>query len=122
MVFQWLSSNAFRGFKTRFVDVDFPELIAKKRDIIVDTPQLSELLGSYHIPEDCSGTYLRSQYYSAWGCDLTDTSKLDALLSNEINLSETLVLCTAEVSVTYMDVKSADTLIQWAARHDQSKP
>jgi len=122
LAFQWLSNDALGCQETKFVDVDFPDLMAKKREIILNAPQLRDLLGPYQIPEENSGIHLRSEHYSALGCDLTDISRLDALLANEINLSESLILCTAEVSVTYMDGEAADSLICWAAHHDHSMP
>jgi tRNA wybutosine-synthesizing protein 4 len=120
LAFQCLSNDAFRCRKTRFIDVDFPELIAKKREIVLNTPQLKSLVGSYQILEHCSGIHLRSEHYSALGCNLTDIPKLEALLTNDTDLSRALILCIAEVSVTYMDVDAADSLIHWAANHNDS--
>lgn len=120
LAFQWLSNDALKCQDTKFVDVDFPELMAKKKEIIVNTPQLRNLLGSHQTVEDYSGTHLRSKHYSALGCDLTDIPKLEALLTNEMDFSRSLILCVAEVSITYMDVEAADSLIHWAANHKDS--
>ena len=54
------------------------------------------------------------------GCDLADTGKLDKLLGTLVDFSTCLVLCTAEVSITYMDIHAADSLIAWAARQNDS--
>ena len=120
LAFQWLSNHDARHQSTRFIDVDFPELMTKKREIIVSTPQLRDLLGSYQSLDHSSGIQIRSEHYLALGCDLTDLSKLDALLVNEVCWSQSLVLCTAEVSVTYMNIEAADSLIKWAAHKDDS--
>ena len=92
----------------------------KKCDIISTTSQLRELLGPHDRPVGDGGIIMRSEHYLAIGCDLTDISRLDMLLASEIQLSNCLVLCTAEVSVTYMDTNAADSLIQWAGLHDDS--
>lgn len=118
LAFQWLSNHTSRHRNAIFVDVDFPELMTKKREIIVSTPQLRDLLGPYQALDDSSGIHIRSKHYLALGCDLTDLSKLDTLLANEICLSQSLILCTAEVSMTYMNVEAADSLIQWTAHMD----
>lgn len=116
--FQWLSNDALKCQDTKFVDVDFSELVAKKKEIIVNAPQLRNLLGPYQTAEDCSGIHLRSEHYLALGCDLTDIPKLEALLTNEMDFSGSSILCLAEVSMTYMNVEAADSLIHWAANHN----
>ena len=92
----------------------------KKCDIIANTPQLRDLLGPHDRPSDRSGLVLRSEHYLSIGCDLADISKFDMLLASHVQISNCLVLCTAEVSVTYMDTNAADALIRWAGLHDDS--
>lgn len=103
-----------------FVDVDHPALVEKKCDMISNTSQLRDLLGPYDRPLDPSGLTLRSQHYLAIGCDLADITRFDMLLASEVQLSNCLVLCTAEVSLTYMDSNAADALIRWAGLQDDS--
>ncbi len=102
------------------MDVDYPGLIEKKCDIITNTTQLRDLLGPHDQPLDSSGPTLRSEHYLAIGCDLTDITRLDTLLAGEVQVSNCSVLCTAEVSITYMDANAADALIRWACLHDDS--
>ena len=102
------------------MDVDYAALMEKKCDIILNTPQLQDLLGPHDRPLDCSGLTLRSEHYLAIGCDLADITKFDTLLAGQVQLSSCLVLCTAEVSVTYMCTNTADALIRWAGLHDDS--
>ena len=59
--------------------------------------------------------YLRSDQYMAIGCDLRDLHTLGRTLRAEFNVPATSIMFVAEVSVTYMPVKDADTLIQWAS-------
>ena len=102
------------------MDVDYPDLVEKKCDIISETSQLRDLLDPYDRPLNPRGLTLRSKNYLAIGCDLADVARLDMLLAIEAQMSNCLVLCTAEVSITYMDTNAADALIRWAARHDDS--
>ena len=92
----------------------------KKCDIISNTSQLRDLLGPHDRPLDRSGLTLCSEHYLAIGCDLADLTKLDLLLAGEVQMSSSLVLCTAEVSITYMDTNAANAVIRWAGLHDDS--
>ena len=103
---------------TLFVDVDYPQLINKKAEIILATPQLHDLLGEVRTSANSETVRLRSHSYLAVGCDLRDLEQLQCVLSEELELSRCIVLLTAEVSVTYMDVEAADALISWAANFE----
>jgi tRNA wybutosine-synthesizing protein 4 len=94
--------------------------MAKKSDVIVNTSQLRDLVGSYERPPDHSGVFLRSEVYLALGCDLGNITRLEELLAREVDTSNALMLCTAEVSVTYMNTEAADALIHWAAQYSDS--
>ena len=98
-----------------FVDIDFPDLIERKCNIISATPQLNKLLDPFETPSKPEGVHLRSAHYVALGCDLGDTEKLDKMLRSEVDVARSLILCTAEVSITYMDLQAADALISWAS-------
>lgn len=86
--------------------------------MIKSAPQLQELLGYISRPFNSEDMILRSEHYCAIGCDLTDTSRLGKLLATEIDISSCSVLCIAEVSITYMNVEAADSVIEWAARYE----
>lgn len=96
-------------------------MIAKKADVIINTPQLRELIDPLERSSSPGGLAIRSENYLALGCDLGDSSRLDELLAESIDRSRSLILCIAEVSMTYMDVKAADALIKWAAQHNNSR-
>ena len=118
--FQWLSKHQSIRNGCLFVDLDFPDLIAKKVDVIINTPQLRELIDPLERPSSSGGLAIRSENYLALGCDLGDISRIDELLAGSIDRSKSLILCIAEVSMTYMDVKAADALIKWAAQYNNS--
>ena len=103
-----------------FIDVDYPQLIAEKADIIRSTPQIHNLLTRFDEGTRSSGVNLSSDQYHAIGCDLSRVDTLERLLEGTVEISQCMVLCTAEVSITYMNVAAADALITWAARYDDS--
>ena len=86
----------------------------------MDTSQLRELLGPVERLDMSHGVGIRSEHYVALGCDLMDLPRFETLLASEIDTSSSLILCTAEVSVTYMNLDGADALIRWAAHYDNS--
>ena len=106
---------------TVFVDVDYPQLIARKADIITATPELYGLLSNLSRTSGIVEVPLQSENYFAVGCDLGDVGKLETLLSKQLDISQCMVLCTAEVSITYMESEPSDRLISWAANHSDSR-
>ena len=87
-----------------------------KAQIIMTTPKMSGLLNVQPLPHD-DYTVLAAEQYLGVGCDLRDLVGLDAVLSKSVHqIDDCLVLCVAEVSVTYMDPTAADALIAWAGR------
>lgn len=99
------------------MDVDYPDLMLKKRTIVMETPQLHDLLGANatisESPED--PVLLRSDKYCQVACDLRELGVLQAALQSILDLPACDVLFVAEVSVTYMDTPFADALLQWAS-------
>ncbi|KAH7146584.1 S-adenosyl-L-methionine-dependent methyltransferase [Dactylonectria macrodidyma] len=108
---------------TVFLDIDYPDLMRKKRAIVLGTPQLCELLGPNHIisERDTDQILLRSDKYCQLGCDLRKLDALRQCLESFLPLSECSVLFVAEVSITYMDTLSADALIKWASSIGQAE-
>ena len=59
---------------------------------------------------------LRSQNYTAIGCDLRDFSNVVEILEQEeLARNQSSVMFVAEVSMTYMDVEASNKLIEWSA-------
>ncbi|KAJ3957044.1 tRNA methyltransferase ppm2 [Colletotrichum tropicale] len=96
-----------------FIDVDYPDLIQKKRRIVLDTPELHALLGTWEV-NDKSPIVLQSQKYCQIACDLRQLFALENALSKLFDLSATEFFFVAEVSITYMDTEGADGVINWA--------
>ena len=98
-----------------FIDVDYMALMEKKRDVVRSTAELNEMLVNVTFPE--SGMLLlRSDQYLQVGCDLRELSELSTLLASAVDTEKCLILCTAEVSITYMNVEAADALVKWASK------
>lgn len=64
--------------------------------------------------------YVRSDQYMAIGCDLKHLDLLERTLRAEFDISATSILFVAEVSVTYMSVADANSLLQWAGTLENS--
>ena len=97
----------------KFVDVDFEALMFSKREIILNTPRMKDMLTISPESEQEQGIVLDSLEYTAIGCDLRNLRRLERLLKSVVDLEKCLVLCVAEVSITYMATQDADALIQW---------
>ncbi|WQF81475.1 Putative JmjC domain, methyltransferase Ppm1/Ppm2/Tcmp, rmlC-like jelly roll [Colletotrichum destructivum] len=97
-----------------FVDVDYPDLIQKKRQIVLETPELQGLLETWEVSHD-SPIVLKSQKYCQVGCDLRQLATLQTCLDTLFDVPNTEFLFVAEVSITYMDTKGADGVISWAS-------
>ncbi|KAK3386929.1 hypothetical protein B0H63DRAFT_412060 [Podospora didyma] len=116
----------------KFVDVDFPDLIERKRQTVLGTP---ELLGALSmVREQREGTKVSggdsegearvtpspvvfdSDQYVQIGCDLRRLDTLQqALVSVVGDVADCKFLFVAEVSITYMETEGADEVIRWAA-------
>ncbi|KAL8941591.1 MAG: hypothetical protein Q9216_002142 [Gyalolechia sp. 2 TL-2023] len=114
--FEWITRGYGRG--VTFVDVDYPELMLKKRDVIMQHRELESLISPVRPDTKDSAVVLSSDRYMAVGCDLRDSTKLTKILEEKLQIASCLVLCVAEVSVTYMEVDAADALIKWAAQYN----
>lgn len=104
------------GNDALFIDIDYPDLIQKKRAIVLQTPELRDLLrNDFTVGEGKDGLLLRSNKYCQLGCDLRQLDQLRDVLKTVIDLPECNILFVAEVSITYMDTQSADSVIRWGS-------
>jgi hypothetical protein len=100
--------NACHGAK--FIDIDFPDLMSKKRAIVLNTPELSSVFE----PLDTTPgehVFLKSEMYSQIGCDLRNTTDIEKALSICLGQSDCTFMFVAEVSITYMEVRPRTPLI-----------
>ncbi|KAL2864668.1 tRNA methyltransferase PPM2 [Aspergillus lucknowensis] len=101
---------------TTFVDIDYEKLMVDKRAAIQKTEVITELLKNVEFGADESAVQIRSKEYIAVGCDLKKLEKLDNVLKTQVLPDECAILFVAEVSLTYMDVKSANAVLCWASK------
>lgn len=111
--FQWLAQYRETCHNTKFIDIDFKELMLSKREIILNTPKMNDLLSNPTISTD-NDVLLDSEEYAAIGCDLRNPKRLERLIKTVVDIDQCLVLCLAEVSITYMSVDDSDALIAWS--------
>ncbi|KAJ5101732.1 LCM-domain-containing protein [Penicillium alfredii] len=100
-----------------FVDIDYEKLMVNKKNAIHQTKEITDVLGEdVEFLPDQDAIQIRSPQYIAVGCDLKNLAKLDDVLRTRILPSaDCSVLFLAEVSLTYMDVESANAVINWAS-------
>lgn len=118
----WKYSSQCRN--VRFVDVDYPQLMRKKVEVIRKNNLFSDLL-STHQPVDevetSSGVMLNDEMYCAVGCDLGNVLSLDRIFRTELQMDTCSILFIGEVSIVYMEVQKADDLIAWASKFTDGK-
>lgn len=114
--FMLLSADKSLCRDTRFVDIDYEKLMVNKKTAIQRTKEITELLEDVEFLPDENAVQIRSDHYLAIGCDLKNLKKLDDTLKTEVLPAECSVLCLAEVSLTYMDVESANAVVNWASK------
>lgn len=111
-------------YGAKFVDIDFPDLISKKRRIVQETPELHSGLTGLEYGNEESDLQLTSDEYVQIGCDLRQLKRLEDALSQVVSIQECEFIFIAEVSITYMETEAADSVIQWASSlgHGQFGP
>ncbi|KAL2362200.1 hypothetical protein RJZ56_004894 [Blastomyces dermatitidis] len=119
--FQFLSRDAALCQNAIFVDIDHHKLMLKKRDIVTQCAALRGLLSDVQLTAETGSVLMRSKEYVGIGCDLGDLQKLEAALKDVVGLDKASILCIAEVSITYMEVKLADALIRFMPKLSKGK-
>ncbi|KAL6710068.1 tRNA methyltransferase ppm2 [Coniothyrium glycines] len=113
--FQFWHRHASLSKQAVFMDVDYPQLMQRKRERLFVDPLLRDALLKTNLRPAELPMYVRSDRYIALGCDLKDLKTLENVLKTEFDLQDTSFLFIAEVSVTYMPVTEADALIRWCS-------
>ncbi|KAL4904898.1 tRNA wybutosine-synthesizing protein 4 [Aspergillus multicolor] len=111
-----LSADRSLCSQTTFVDIDYEKLMLNKKAALREAGALTQILENVEFASNESAVQIRSGQYVAVGCDLKNLDKLDRVLKAEVFPAECSVLFLAEVSLTYMDVKSANDVVKWASK------
>jgi tRNA wybutosine-synthesizing protein 4 len=100
-----------------FVDVDFPDLIERKRRTVMDTPELvGAFSGVRERGELVKPVVFQSDHYVQIGCDLRELKVLQQGLESVLgDFTQCEFIFVAEVSITYMETEGADEVIRWAS-------
>lgn len=101
--------DACRG--VRFVDIDFPDVMAAKKAIVSRTPELQGLLTNLVFPPH-PRVLVQSDQYCQIACDLRQLAVLREDLAGLVDTAHAELLFVAEVSITYMEPEAADALIR----------
>lgn len=104
-----------------FLDIDYKELMIKKRTIVERTIELQQALKNIQVPAE-GDVIFRSDRYLQIGCDLRDLERLERTLTSTIDVQTSHILFVAEVSITYMDAEYSDNLIEWASNLPHGRP
>ena len=113
--FQWLTTEPSLCEKTKFIDVDYEDLMKSKRDIVLNTPELRDLftIGAYETQHN--NVLFEGDEYAIIGCDLKNLKTLKRAIKTVVDLEKSLVLCVAEVSLAYMATEDADAALAWSS-------
>ena len=88
-----------------------------KRDIILNTPELKSLftMGIYEAQHN--NVLFEGDEYAIIGCDLRNLKTLKRAIKTVVDgdISKSLVLCVAEVSLAYMATEDADAVLSWSS-------
>ncbi|KAI0121451.1 LCM-domain-containing protein [Hypoxylon sp. NC0597] len=104
----------------KFVDIDFPDLIEKKCRVVQETPELCSLLTDLKTNVG-NHVQLQSNQYVQIGCDLRHISDIEKALLTVVDIAHCEFMFVAEVSITYMETKGADSVIKWASTLGQAE-
>ncbi|KAI1845427.1 hypothetical protein JX266_008522 [Neoarthrinium moseri] len=103
-----------------FVDVDFPDLMTKKRNVVNETAELNSILTNLRHPDD-PVLMLQSDQYVQIGCDLRELDRIRLAMEKVVSINDCEFMFVAEVSITYMETQAADSVIQWASSLGQAE-
>jgi tRNA wybutosine-synthesizing protein 4 len=75
------------------VDVDYPQLVERKRDRMLTNGLLRDALLKTNMRSSQLPVYLRSEQYMAIGCDLRDLHVLERTLRDELDIGDLHACC-----------------------------
>ena len=100
----------------RFVDIDYPELIEKKLEIMRNTPEIMDLMGTNLTSHNINDFIFSTNNYCLLGCDLKNTELYRKQITNLLGENPSIKIFIAEVSLAYMKPKPANEVIEFSSR------
>lgn len=107
-----------------FFDFDYPELVQRKLNVIRDSPEILEVIGTQEelSPEQSKmGIVMATDSYKLVGCDLKNTERYNQQLSSLLSgKSNAVTIFIAEVSLAYMKPEDANPVVEISSEISKS--
>ncbi|GFO34240.1 tRNA wybutosine-synthesizing protein 4 [Plakobranchus ocellatus] len=100
---------------TFFCEIDFPDLVRRKRLLIENSPELSNLIQKWDAPPLSPHIELSCTDYQLLGVDLTQLNTVEAALKMCGVNFDCPTLLLSECVMTYMTRRCSSELVKWAA-------
>lgn len=111
--------NQNRLFNTLFIEIDFPDVIKRKVNLIKNNENLYSLCPDLKVIQEQHENiaYMcKSSRYVLIGCDMRNTVLVEAFLKIIEGFSDSdMTFLLSEVVLTYMAVNSCNSVIRWIA-------
>ncbi|KAK6893748.1 tRNA wybutosine-synthesizing protein 4 [Candida tropicalis] len=118
LAFQLLNIYNQTNKNLNFIDIDYPDLIKNKYDMIQKSEEIKQLIGEQNpIELDC---LINTNNYKLVGCDLKHTDKYEEILQRLITNKEDINIFIAEVSLAYMKPVYANSIIEISSKINNS--
>ncbi|EMG46799.1 hypothetical protein G210_2948 [Candida maltosa Xu316] len=95
-----------------FIDIDYPDLIQNKSDMIQKSPEIKNLIGVQRQTSDC---LIETDNYKLVGCDLKHSKPYQDILDKLIT-QDTVNIFIAEVSLAYNKPEFANPIIEISSK------
>ncbi|KAG8627900.1 hypothetical protein KVT40_003773 [Elsinoe batatas] len=121
--FQFLGIHPEKCHNCVFVDVDYPQLMHKKLEVIRNNQPILDVLPGITYGNQIDPLLASAAKYKAVGCDLKNVANLDSSLRQLFDIESCSIafLFVAEVSVAYMEKPAANAVLSWAAKLPDSR-
>ncbi|KAF2227000.1 hypothetical protein BDZ85DRAFT_56886 [Elsinoe ampelina] len=121
--FQFLGIHPEKCQNCVFVDVDYPQLMHRKLEVIRSNQPILDVLPGITYGNQIDPLLASAEKYKAVGCDLKNVANLDSSLRQFFDLESCSItfLFVAEVSVAYMEKPAANAVLSWAAKLPDSR-
>jgi len=109
-----LKEKGLLGKNCRYVEIDFPDVIRRKRNIIDQHQVLKNVIGEYTLDSD---DILKTEDLVILPCDLTDSTKLNEIIGKRTGIRFDIpTLFFSECVLTYVEYERSVELLRWIAQ------
>ncbi|RCK55629.1 tRNA wybutosine-synthesizing protein 4 [Candida viswanathii] len=101
-----------------FIDIDYPDLVKNKYDMIQKAEEIKELIGDQRSSDlEC---LISTDHYKLVGCDLKHADKYQEILDKLVTDKDNVNIFIAEVSLAYMKPIYANSIIEISSKVNNS--